>query len=142
MPDLFHLWGNDLVAGPGLGRVDATGDLLTVGTDNNEIQNDSDLDLSGMTLQRLLRRLLTNPGEYLWQPTYGAGLGRFMGQPLNKPAMTAIIRSQIFLEAAVSQTPAPIITLTAQKDGSVLCHILYSDAETGKPVPLSFSITS
>lgn len=141
MADLFHIWGGDLVAGPSVGASDAQGDLLTTPTDHAQSLG-SAANLSNPTIQRLLRRLLTNPGEYIWQPDYGAGLSRFLGQPLNKPAMTAVIRSQIFLEAAVAQSPAPVVTLTAQKDGSVFCHILYSDAATGKPTPLSFSITS
>lgn len=142
MADLYHYWGSDLAAGPHLdesGQNDPRGDLLTVGQGSHSFGVS---DVSTATIQRLLRRLLTNPGEYLWQPNYGAGLARFLGQPVNKPALTAIIRSQIFLEAAVSQTPPPVITLTAQKDGTVSCHIIYTDAATGKPTPLSFSITA
>jgi phage baseplate assembly protein W len=138
--DVYHLWGNDLVAGPHLdpgGLFDAGGDILTVGGESLSFDN-----FTTKTTQRLLRRLLTNPGEYIWQPGYGAGLGRFLGQPINVLALTAVVRSQIFLEAAVSQTPAPVITLTAQKDGTVLCHILYTDAESGKPTPLQFSISA
>jgi phage baseplate assembly protein W len=137
MADVFHMWGNDLVAGPVstlAGVVDASGDLLTVGGTVPEQPG------QGKTVQRLLRRLLTNPGEYIWQPTYGAGLGRFLGQPISVPVITAVIRSQIFLEAAVAQTPAPVITVTAQKNGTVSCHILYTDAQTGKPTPVQFVI--
>jgi phage baseplate assembly protein W len=140
MADVYHLWGNDLVAGPQVvapGVVASGGDLLTVGGDALSFDN-----FTNKTTQRLLRRLLTNPGEYIWQPGYGAGLPRFLGQPLNIRAITAVIRSQIFLEESVSQTPAPVITLTAKKDGSVLCHILYTDAASGKPTPLQFSITA
>jgi hypothetical protein len=139
MADVFHLWSQDLVAGPvdannSMGTVDADGDLLTVGGD------DPEQPLEGKTVQRLLRRLLTNPGEYIWHPGYGAGLSRFLGQPISVPVLTAVIRSQIFLEAAVSQTPAPVITVAAQKNGTVNCHILYTDAITGKPTPVQFSI--
>lgn len=141
MADVYHLWGSDLVAGPAqqvpAGVSDAGGDLLTVGGESLSFDN-----FTTKTTQRLLRRLLTNPGEYIWQPGYGAGLSRFLGQPINVLALTAVVRSQIFLEASVSQTPAPVITLTARKDGTVLCYILYTDAESGKPVPLQFSITA
>jgi phage baseplate assembly protein W len=135
--DVFHMWGSDLVAGPintAAGVVNSTGDLLTVGG--------TDLEQSGQgkTVQRLLRRLLTNPGEYMWQPGYGAGLGRFLGQPISVPVITAVIRSQIFLEAAVAQSPAPVITVTALKNGTVSCRILYTDALTGKPTPVQFVI--
>ena len=36
--------------------------------------------------QRVLRRLLTNPGDYIWQPGYGAGLGQFVGKPASAGA--------------------------------------------------------
>lgn len=138
MADLYHMFGNDLVAGPHIdgNAADPRGDLLTVGG------HSPDEPGAGKTIQRLLRRLLTNPGEYLWNPNYGAGIARFLGQPTSVPAITAIIRSQIFLEAAVAQTPAPVITVTGQKDGSVFCSILYTDAATGKPTPLQFSIAA
>ena len=60
MADAFHQWGSDLATG-------STGDISTI---------------SGQLLgqQRVLRRLLTNPGEYIWQLDYGAGLARFIGQ--------------------------------------------------------------
>ena len=52
--------------------------------------------------QRVLRRLLTNPGEYIWQLDYGAGLARFIGQPVNPSQITAVIRSEIFKETVGS----------------------------------------
>lgn len=138
MADLYHMFGNDLVAGPHIdgNAFDPRGDLLTVGG------HSPDEPSAGKTIQRLLRRLLTNPGEYIFQPFYGAGLARFLGQATSVPAITAIIRSQIFMEAGVSQTPAPVITVTGQKNGTVLCSILYTDAATGKPTPLQFSIAA
>ena len=53
--------------------------------------------------QRVLRRLLTSPGDYIWQLDYGAGLARFIGQPVNPLQIKAVIRSQIFKEAAVAR---------------------------------------
>ena len=61
MPDLAHEFGADLQAGP-------TGDLALA-------------DGAALGRQRVLRRLLTNPGDYIWHPTYGAGLARFVGHP-------------------------------------------------------------
>ena len=48
MPDLSHEFGADLLAGP-------TGDLAVAAG-------------AGLGRQRVLRRLLTNPGDYIWQP--------------------------------------------------------------------------
>ena len=64
--DLAHWFGQDL-------NVAASGDLLTV-------------DGTAKGQQRVLRRLLTNPGDYIWEPTYGAGLASKIGQPFDASA--------------------------------------------------------
>ncbi|MEE3500197.1 hypothetical protein [Acidiphilium acidophilum] len=54
MADAGLVFGGDLA-------IDAGGDLaLAAG--------------SALTEQRVLRRLLTNPGDYIWQLSFGAGL--------------------------------------------------------------------
>ena len=83
MPDLSHTFGGDV-------QVSANGDLLTA----------SSLNLSQ---QRILRRLMTNPGDYIWQPSYGAGLAQFVGSPASAAQIRAVVRSQIFKEAAVAR---------------------------------------
>src|SRR5690348_5829553 len=98
MADISHQWGSDLTVGP-------TGDLASV---------------SGPLLgqQRVLRRLLTSPGDYIWQPDYGAGLARFIGQPVNALQIRAVVRSQIFKEAEVARSPEPVIDVQASPDGA------------------------
>lgn len=121
--DISHQWGADFQVGP-------TGDLaLTDGTARGQ--------------QRVVRRLLTSPGDYLWQPDYGAGLARFIGQPGNELAIRAVIRSQIFREAAVARTPEPVIDVRVSPDGAigtVHVQIRYVDAPTGRTELLSFSV--
>ncbi len=119
MADLFHSFGSDLVISP-------TGDLAAA---------------SGPILgqQRVLRRLLTNPGDYIWQPDYGAGLASFVGQPAAIDQIKATIRSQIFKEAAVARTPEPTINVTFDQSGTVYVHVRYADATTGQTQLLSFS---
>ncbi|MBW4091065.1 MAG: hypothetical protein HIU82_08150 [Proteobacteria bacterium] len=123
MPDLSHQWGADLAVGP-------TGDLaVTMG--------------AALGQQRVLRRLLTNPGEYIWQPDYGAGLARFIGQPANRLQIQALIRSQIFKESAVARTPEPIIDVSISPGGAagtVYVYIRYQDAGSGQTQVLSFSV--
>lgn len=120
MADAFHNFGSDLTIGP-------TGDLSVVtGT------------LEGQ--QRVLRRLLTNPNDYIWQPSYGAGLARFLGQPTSVAKIAAVSRGQMFQEAAVARTPAPSIDVDVQTDGTVTETIKYVDANTGDPVPLTVPI--
>jgi hypothetical protein len=121
LADLWHYFGGDLA-------VASNGDLQTVtGT------------LRGQ--QRVLRRLLTNPGGYLFEPTYGAGLPSFIGLPLDVPKLTALIRSQMALEDSVAQLPAPVISVSATADPSAFAVSLqYNDADTGAPVILSFPV--
>lgn len=124
MADISHQWGSDLMIGP-------TGDLASA---------------SGASLgqQRVLRRLLTSPGDYIWQPDYGAGLARFIGQPGNALVIRAAIRSQIFKESSVASTPEPVIDVTfdpAGIVGAVYVHIRYVDTDTDQTQILSFTVS-
>ena len=122
MQDAALLWGSDYTPSP-------TGDVGLV-------------DGTSLGQQRVLRRLLTNPGDYLWQPDYGAGLGQFVGSPLNIRAVTAAIRSEIFKEAVVSHLPEPVIDASQDQDGTVFIDIRYVDAATGSTQALTFSMSS
>ncbi len=86
MADLAHYFGQDLSLGP-------TGDLALVSG-------------SLAVEQRVLRRLLTAPGAYIWHVPYGAGLGALVGMPANARLITGLVRQQMGLEAAVAQNPA------------------------------------
>lgn len=120
MADAHHIFGGDLVLA-------ATGDLATV---------------TGIPLsqQRVLRRLLTNPGDYLWAPDYGAGLPAFIGETVNPSRVAAVILAQLMLEPAVSRTPPPQAIVTAIPDG-MFVQIRYTESGTGQPSLLSFSVT-
>jgi len=122
--DINHFWGADLAAGN-------TGDLATV---------------SGITRsqQRILRRLLTNPGDYLFQPDYGAGLPGYVGQSLDVPKLTALIRSQILMEDAVAHDPAPQITVGKVNADltAISVRIAYTDAPSGAPAVLAFNVSA
>lgn len=126
--DLAHFWGTDLT-------VSASGDLLSVGA-----------TLRGQ--QRVLRRLLTNPatkdapGDYVFQPEYGAGLPRFIGQTIDTQKITAAILAQMLLEDAVAPTPAPVVTVAqiGSDNSAFSVHIDYTDAATKKPATLSFTV--
>ena len=120
MADISHTFGGDL-------SLSATGDLLCEDGDT-------------LTQQRVLRRLLTNAGDYIWQLPYGAGLGQMVGLPAKQAAIENIIRSQIFAENAVAQVPAPVVTTTVNTDGTVNVKIIYADAVTGASSTLSFKV--
>lgn len=87
--------------------------------------------------QRVLRRLLTNEGEYLWHLEYGAGLPQMVGQIVNVGEMTGIIQEQMNLEQCVDQTNAPSVSVTSQNDNSTFVEVLYMDGNTGDTSVLS-----
>jgi phage baseplate assembly protein W len=121
MYDLFHEWGADLAVGSG-------GDIaLASGSD--------------MISQRVCRRLLTNPGDYLWNLDYGGGLARFIGQPARSTEIEAVITSQLLLETAVPTSPAPQVTTTVvdAANGYVVANISYVDPTSQNPVTLNVS---
>jgi len=125
MRDISHQWGSDL-------SISSVGDIASV---------------SGPLLgqQRILRRLLTNPGDYIWQLDYGAGLARFIGQPINPLQIRAIVRSQIFKEAVVARQPEPVINVQLAPSGgtgAVYVYIRYVDTDSDQTQVLSFSVSA
>jgi hypothetical protein len=91
--DIEHRWAGDLEVSP-------TGDLMVV---------------SGATVtkQRIFRRLLTNPGDYIWNSRYGAGLPGFIGGTASHGQIKAVVNSQILLESSVGRLPGPEISVSA-----------------------------
>lgn len=120
MHDLFHLIGSDL-------EVSAAGDLRPV-SDTDRVK------------QRILRRLLTSPGEYLFHPEYGAGLGKKVGETVNDSEWKALIRGQMLLEDAVAPTPPPTIKFRLI-EGGVSVSVAYTDATAGTSEILRFDVT-
>ena len=120
MSDLLHQFGSDLSVGP-------TGDVATVSG-------------SALGQQRVLRRLLTNAGDYIWHLGFGAGLAQFVGQPADAMRIRAVIRSQIFKETAVARTPEPTIDAVSDGVGTVSVQVGYADAETNQTQLLGFTL--
>ncbi len=120
MSDLQHQFGSDLLVGP-------TGDVATVSG-------------SALGQQRVLRRLLTNAEDYIWQLGYGAGLAQFVGQPADATRIRAVIRGQIFKETAVARTPEPVIDVVSDGAGSVSVQVSYADAKTNVTQVLGFTL--
>ncbi len=125
LADLYHYFGTDL-------SPSNTGDLLTV---------------TAITRgqQRVLRRLLTNPGDYIFQPEYGAGLAQWIGANADLAAMRALIRAQMLLEPSVAVQPEPdvsVLPIANQAGGGFAVAISYTDAPSGEPVVLSFNVSN
>ena len=122
MYDIYLEWGTDLSVG-------SSGDLALVTG-------------STQTNQRVVRRLLTNPGDYIWNLGYGGGLGTFVGSTANLPDIEAVIRNHMSLEATVPSTPAPNVTVqTLAVGGYVMANITYSDPSSDDPVNLNFVLS-
>lgn len=130
LQDLYHFYGEDLTT-------DNTGDLaLASGTT--------------YTQQRILRRLLTNPatdtlpGDYVFHPDYGAGLPRFIGQPIDVAKIRALVLGQVLMEETVSKTPLPVVAVTQLPSNlsAFSISITYTDATTGSPTVLTFSVSA
>lgn len=120
MHDIYHFTGGDL-------DTSATGDLRTSSA-------------SDRVKQRILRRLLTNPGDYIFHPEYGAGLGRKIGETLMPGEWKALITGQMLLEEAVASYPPPVVKLT-RIEGGVSVSVSYTEAMTGSAETLLFDVT-
>jgi hypothetical protein len=121
MTDISHTMGSDLAWGP-------TGDLAAVSG-------------SDLTTQRVLRRLLTNPGDYLWNLSYGGGLPRMIGTPINVSAINGVIRSQMLQEASVAPSPAPQTTVGQGQSGYVFASVTYTNLITGTSQVLTVPVS-
>ncbi len=120
MTDISHTWGGDLAWSP-------SGDVsLAEGSIEGQ--------------QRVLRRILTVAGNYIWQLKYGGGAAALVGTLATPKQVEARMRAQMFMEACVSQIPAPIVKVTQIPTGLNI-SISYSDAQTADPIFLGFSVT-
>ena len=90
-------WGADLTVG-------ASGDI-SVASVQAEVQ------------QRLVRRLLTNPGDYVWHTEYGAGLGSYVGERYSPGFIEGAVLNQLQLEGLVAATPAPLVETSLSPTG-------------------------
>jgi len=117
--DINHWVGGDIATS-------ATGDL---GTATGDLR----------TQQRIVRRLVTNPDDYIFHPDYGAGLPAKIGDTLDISSLRGLIRSQVLMEEGVAQSPEPQVDVTAITNG-VSVHILYTSSVSRLPVSLSFNV--
>ena len=122
MNDLWLTFGGDLSIGP-------SGDLMLAGG-------------TEAGRQRVLRRLLTNPGDDMWAPDYGAGLPGFVGQPASGARIRAVVRGQIFKERAVARSPEPKVQIAVDPGGTVDLIIGYADADGAGTQSVSATIGS
>jgi len=68
--------------------------------------------------QRIIRRLLTNPGDYIWHLDYGAGLGSYVGQLYSPKSIESTILIQMQSEPLVATSPSPTVQVAQAQSGS------------------------
>lgn len=119
--DVSQEWGGDV-------QLSNTGDLALVG--GNERGQ-----------QRLLRRYFTNPGGYVFQRLYGAGVLADIGSTNDPAKIGANIQAQTLLEDSVSPSPAPVVTVDLQPTGQLNADVAYTDQPSNTPTVLSFQYT-
>ena len=122
LSDIYLDYGDDFMLSP-------TNDLLLA-------------DTGILSQQRVIRRLVTNPLDYIWYPSYGAGLPSFIGQPLsldNFSNITALTKSQMFLENTVSQNPPPNILFQTIQNG-LFCQINYILSPSLQQIVITFNV--
>ena len=121
MYDIKLEWNADLT-------VSATGDLALVSG-------------SDQTDQRIIRRLLTNPGDYIWNLTYGGGLAGFVGSVAVPSSIESVIRAQLTLESSVPATPPPSITVQAADNprGIITAQIQYATSDGASTINLNLT---
>lgn len=118
--DVGQLWGSDL-------RLSPTGDLaLVVGSERSK--------------ERVLRRLLTNEGEYLFAQGYGGSIPKDVGEIADNAKILAKVRGQMKIEEAVLQSVPPTVTVQNTATGVAL-GISYITAPDQMPAALSFTVT-
>lgn len=131
--DFLAPFGEDMSLGAGS---DVT-ILGQTGTDFDFIQSRDEL------IQRIVRRLCTNPGEWLPFPRYGAGVRRYVNEPLSSAIafrIKADCLAQIVEEPDVATLPAPQVLLKRIPDGLIVVIQLYT--QSLQPVSFSFNPNS
>lgn len=120
--DAYLNWGQDL-------SFSSTGDLLM--TSGNMLSE-----------QSVIRRLMTNPLDYIFAPTYGAGIPSYVGQDFSVDSFDTIqsaILNNMFLEQSVSQNPQPVIQFQTIQAG-LFVQINYTVNSTQQPIVLNFGV--
>lgn len=122
MSALSHVVGGDLL-------LDATGSLAVV-TGPDE------------TTQRLIRRLCTPQGGYIWQPDFGCGLPQMVGTPMDETYARGLILQQLALDSGVDHTQPVSVVFTSPNVGTYVCTIGYVAAITGEAISVEVPLTA
>lgn len=105
--DLDAFFGQDI-------KISSGSDISLIGDDANVVSGKAEL------IQRVVRRLLTNPGEWLPFPNYGGGLRRYVDAKLTTSLLLRIkadILTQLSLEPDIVKSPPPTVDISTISGG-------------------------
>lgn len=117
--DLLSPFGGDVEFGPAV-------DVSTAGLTGADFDFLVDRD---ELIQRIIRRLLTDPGEWIPFPNYGAGLRRFVNETLDNILILKIkniILGQLLQEPDVSENPPPSVAMSLVNNGLYVAVRVFS----------------
>lgn len=114
MSDLYHVSGYDITL-----------------SESGDVGNVTGVEFSQ---QRVLRRLATNAGAYIFALQYGAGLSGRIGYGDTSTDLVSLITEQLAKEASVAQSPPPEISIVMSKGGRTTIRIVYIASETGQTI--------
>jgi phage baseplate assembly protein W len=129
--DLLEPFGGDLSFGP------SPTDIADIGNPTRDFSFLIDRD---ELIQRIIRRLLTSPGEWLADANYGAGVRQLVNEPLSQALAQQIqstILGQILLEPDVARSPAPTVQVQQILNGVLVTIFFFT--QTQIPVRFSFN---
>jgi hypothetical protein len=84
--------------------------------------------------------MMTNPGDYVWHPDYGAGLPLLVGTNIDPAATAALIKGQMLLESTVA-TDQPITVSVTPITNGMQVLTTYTVLPDRQPVALSFNVS-
>ena len=121
--DISHEIGDDI-------RLDSTNDLAFV-FDTDE------------TNQRIMRRLFTNKGTYIWNAKWGASIPWKVGETLSLELYNLVVNevtAAVLEDEDVAKDPPPEISIKTTNNG-LICYIRYYNTSSDKHDTISFRVT-
>ena len=121
--DVYHEIGDDI-------QLDSTNDLQLV-FDTNE------------TNQRIMRRLFTNKGTYIWNAAFGASIPWKLGETLSVEAYRDVINqvtAAVLEDDEVAKDPPPEISIKTTTNG-LICYIRYYNLSSEEHDTITFKVT-
>lgn len=108
----------------------------TLGYDIDLAENGDLAIASGSDIgkQRIIRRLCTNPGDYIFWLDYGAGLPQRIGTTDTLADISSTILEQMKMEPSISESPTPSIKMYNLNDGTRRISVQYSDSNTDETI--------